>query len=86
MKTLSFILLAVIFASCGNQKAAIVEQIKAKQAEAEFAHTNAAAATEHYGAAHDADIADINLEAHWSEVEVKANHAIDSLNLELKKY
>ncbi len=89
MKIKLLFLIAIVFAACTNHKAIIVEQIRAKQNEAATAHMSAEFAVSQ-SSLHYKDPAQSELdfqEAHkQSLIQVEAERAIDSLNLELKKY
>ena len=84
-----FLFFVVAFAACTNHKAIIVDQIRVKQKEAATAHMCAEFAVSQ-SSLHYKDPAQSELdfqEAHkQSLIEVDANRAIDSLNLELKNY
>lgn len=89
MKSIPFILIAIAFASCTNHKAVIVDQIREKQAEAATAHMcmefAASQTAIHYKDADQVDL-DVSEGQKQALIEIQANRAIDSLNLELKKY
>jgi hypothetical protein len=85
----AFILVALVASACTNHKAIIVDQIRAKEKEAATAHMCAEFAVSQ-SSLHYKDPAQSELdfqEAHkQSLIQVEAERAIDSLNLELKKY
>lgn len=89
MKIKLLFLISIAFAGCTNHKGIIVEQIRAKQREAAAAHMCFEFATSqvkiHFKDSEQVDL-DIAEGDKQALIEMEANRAIDSLNLELKKY